>query len=152
MPTRFLLALDVRSRRVTLMSLAADHLVANIVHESSLYRNLRLQRPGEQGREEGELGAEEGQMLTNEDLSMRYGSLPRDVSVSGGHVWRHVGCCCSCSGVVVAVLDNPCCCCCCVGVVVGWWGKGVVAAAAAAAAAAAVLLMCVFALVCWLPQ
>lgn len=57
--------------RVTLMSLAADHLVANIVHESSLYRNLRLQRPGEQGREDAELGGEEGQMLTNEDLSLR---------------------------------------------------------------------------------
>lgn len=54
------------------MSLAADHLVANIVHESSLYRSLRLQRPGEQGREDAELGGEEGQMLTNEDLSMRY--------------------------------------------------------------------------------
>lgn len=53
------------------MSLAADHLVANIVHESSLYRNLRLQRPGEQGREDAELGGEDGQMLTTEDLSRR---------------------------------------------------------------------------------
>lgn len=54
------------------MSLAADNLVAKIVHESSNYRNLRLQRPGEQGREDAELGGEDGQMLTNEDLSMRY--------------------------------------------------------------------------------
>lgn len=54
------------------MSLAADHLVANIVHESSLYRHLRLQRPGEQAREDAELGGEDGQMLTDEDLSMRY--------------------------------------------------------------------------------
>lgn len=53
------------------MSLAADHLVANIVHDSSQYRSLRLQRPGEQGREDGLLGGEDGQMLTNEDLSMR---------------------------------------------------------------------------------
>jgi len=58
------------------MSLAADHLVANIVHESALYRNLRLQRPGEQGREDAELGGDEGQMLTNEDLSMRYCTQP----------------------------------------------------------------------------
>ncbi|CAN0009141.1 unnamed protein product, partial [Hapterophycus canaliculatus] len=58
------------SQIVTLMSLAADHLVASIVHDSSLYRNLRLQRPGEQGREDGLLGSEDGQMLTNEDLSM----------------------------------------------------------------------------------
>ena len=59
------------------MSLAADHLVANIVHESALYRNLRLQRPGERAREDGELGYEDGQMLTNEDLSMRWvGGFP----------------------------------------------------------------------------
>ncbi|CAN0332756.1 unnamed protein product [Pylaiella littoralis] len=58
------------SQIVTLMSLAADHLVANIVHESSLYRHLRLQRPGEQAREDAELGGEDGQMLTDEDLSM----------------------------------------------------------------------------------
>lgn len=54
------------------MSLAADHLVANIVHDSSQYRALRLQRPGERAREEGVMGDDEGLMLTNEDLSLRW--------------------------------------------------------------------------------
>lgn len=54
------------------MSLAADHLVASIVHESSIFRNVRLQQAREQGREAAELLGEEGQMLTNEDLSLRY--------------------------------------------------------------------------------
>lgn len=57
------------------MSLAADHLVASIVHESSIFRNVRLQQAREQGREAAELLGEEGQMLTNEDLSLRYGLM-----------------------------------------------------------------------------
>lgn len=54
------------------MSLAADHLVANIVHDSSQYRELRLQRPGERAREDGSMGDDDGQMLTNEDLALRW--------------------------------------------------------------------------------
>ncbi|CAM9700811.1 unnamed protein product [Scytosiphon promiscuus] len=71
------------SQIVTLMSLAADHLVANIVHDSAQHRNLRLQRTGEQGKEDGLLGTDDGQMLTNEDLSMSLVTRGIHVSDSG---------------------------------------------------------------------
>ncbi|CAM9900607.1 unnamed protein product [Ectocarpus sp. 6 AP-2014] len=71
------------SQIVTLMSLAADHLVASIVHESSIFRNVRLQQAREQGREAAELLGEEGQMLTNEDLSLSLLSRGIVVSDSG---------------------------------------------------------------------
>lgn len=58
------------------MSLAADNLVANIVHESSLWRNLRLQREGEEAREDG-------RMLANEDLRNSLDSLGIIVLDSG---------------------------------------------------------------------
>lgn len=56
---------------VTLMSLAADYLVANIVYDSSIHRTMRLVRPEESAKEDGEMGEDEGQMLANEDLSKR---------------------------------------------------------------------------------
>lgn len=60
------------------MSLAADHLLANVVNDCSHYRKLRLNRAGELDREKGMIGDDDdigsgaGQMLTNEDLSQRY--------------------------------------------------------------------------------
>lgn len=58
-------------RRVTLMSLAADHLAANLVHDSKLHRNLRLQRSGELAKERETLGDPDETTLTEEDLALR---------------------------------------------------------------------------------
>ena len=54
---------------VILMSLAVDHVMANIVKDCQLSRLLRLERTEEKEAEK----FEGGEMLTGEDLAMRYG-------------------------------------------------------------------------------
>ncbi|CAN0090332.1 unnamed protein product [Ascophyllum nodosum] len=64
---------------VILMSLAVDHVMANIVKDCQLSRLLRLERTEEKEAEK----FEGGEMLTGEDLAMSLGQRGIDVQDSG---------------------------------------------------------------------